>query len=292
MKKFIKYILVLLLSFVLVVIALEFGFKNHKNFVAERFDTYYSIEQNVDIVFLGNSHVQALKSPQIGDKTCFNFGFGGQDIFHMYAILNTIIARPNQLEYVVIGLDYELLGYNYEIANTMWLDRLYYENTKLLYDNSLSNRIQAKSNFFISNRSLTNVVKNNNQSKKQVNDELNFIVNSGSCKDRAEEHSIVKFNENLLGENTNYLLNIITLCKENEINLIFTNLPKTKCYINYYDKNTIETTKPIIDNLVKNHNIKFVDFWDYNTFCDSVFLDYDHLNPEYNYLVINELFGI
>lgn len=275
MRKFIYSISIISISFILIVGCLEFLFKNTPNFIE---DTFIELKSNnsFEVLLLGNSHIQALGEPMINGAESFNFGVGGQDIHHMHMILEHILLKMNKkhLKQVIIGLDYDLLGYSYKSANTMWLDRLYYPVTGKLGDNSFGAIMMAKSNFFRANRDFSKLTKVSQTIKNQ---DLNYLDFS-PCDKRAEEHSETKFDKSEINKNVKLLESIYSLCKNQNIRLTLINLPKANCYYKFYNKDLVYSAQNILRNFSKNKDLVFYDFWDSDKFNDEMFSDNDHLN--------------
>lgn len=278
MLKFIRTTCIIFIIFLTGVFFLELIFSNYQNFIRTRFKDYYKNTSTSELLLLGNSHMQALGSPEINAMQSFNFSFGGQDIYHCYAIVKTVLKQENNLKYIIIGIDYDLLGYDYEVANTQWMDRLYYENTGMMYDESISNYLMANSNFFKANRKLSNVLFKTGQKKVQTQFE-NFAVKI-DCEKRAIEHSVRKYDKKLVSKNKNYIVKIIELCEQNDIKLIIINPPKASCYYAYYAKSVIQVGKAILTEVSDRKDIYFLDYWLHESFKDTMFLDNDHLNKE------------
>jgi len=280
MKKFLRNIAIIILSIFLVVFALEFIFKNHYNFIEQKFNNFYNMQDSIEVIFIGNSHMQSLSNFEVNNHKSYNFSVGGQDIFHIYAIVKTITQTTSNIKFVVMGIDYDLLGYDYKIGNMMWQDRLYYRNTQMLYDSSFTSVLMAKSNFFLANRNFKNIIKNNNIHKTKVNNiEMPFIDLKSPCDKRALEHSYCKYNKSLINKNLDLLQKTNDLLDAKNIELILINLPKKQCYYEYYVEDVSITGKELLGKFSIENNVAFIDLWEDKTFNDNDFIDNDHLNP-------------
>ena len=279
MKSFYKIVLSTFLIVLIGVLSIEYLYSDYKTGIDKRFDSYYS-KNYIEVLLNGNSHVGCLGTPNSSGKKSFNFSVGGQDIFHIYTVLKTVLSNENQVKKIIVGIDYDLFGYDYKIANTMWLDRNYYNSTHHLYDSSFSNYIMAHSGFFQSNRDFS-YIKNKFNKKTEIknNNALNnFVPVKGLAKDRAIEHSFQKFDASLIEMNTLYFEKIILLAKNNDIELIVVNLPKQFEYYKHYNKLARDRGKEILEKYTQKHQVKFIDFWESKDFVDADFLDGDHLN--------------
>jgi hypothetical protein len=290
MKNFVSSVLYISIAFLVVVLSLEFFFKDNFNFINYKFQLLRE-DKSSSILILGNSHAMALRKPSINGMDAFNFGVGGQDVYHIYLISKQALATQdkNKIKYIIVGLDYHLMGYDFKIANTLWMDRLYYPDTKTLLDNSMGGRILALSNFFRANRNFKEAIKSfsfveNDKKKIGANSKLskideNFAVTNSSCQERSLEHSVHKYNPDLIDSNYKHLKELISLCKKHNVKLILLNFPKKSCYYSYYDSQLIKQVVPKINQLVKGTDVKFIDCWKSEKFNDSMFVDNDHFNP-------------
>lgn len=255
-------------------------FKETKNNYDFLFQELQEKSLKITRLNIGNSHIGALMNYGNDSATCFNASAGGQDIFHTCAVLRKFIPSAPNLKTIIFGLDYDLLGYDFLIANEIWKDRQYYQYTTTLYDNSLINHFLARSSFFRNNRdfNLLWLQKTGTQNKMNFTPITNGKENDCDCEDRAREHSEIKFNPDLIPINIRNIIDIIFLCKKHNIKIIFLNTPKKASYCQSYNKRTIELTKNFLKYLNISSKIRFIDLFNNPTFNDEDFIDCDHLN--------------
>lgn len=299
MKKLFFEILLLFISFFAVVFFLEFRYRNYFSPVDYVFARYDLQKDSVNTIYIGNSHMAAIKDIPLTDSCIvYNMSIGGQDLFHMMIILEKIIPENSNIRTIVLALDYELIGYDFVVANQIWKDRLYFDYTGKLYKNDFINRTLARSCFFKSNRDLSLLFNRlkpiTNNAIMQASD-INFIpqattASEKECRDRAKEHSITKFNEELVYSNLDYLKLIMNLCDEHNVKLMITNLPKKQCYIEHYHQNPVVLFNKKFLPVIKSSRAIYVDLFSNLVLNDSLFVDADHLNHEGSKVVIDELF--
>lgn len=233
-------------------------------------------------LLIGNSHMGSINQKEWQDNNNYcNLSIGGQDLFHEYILIKSCIKRMPNLKSIIINVDYDQLGYNLvKTANQAYTDREYYAIFNEMYDSSFSNKLISSSFFFRANRDLSYLTQPSNTNKKET---INFIpvshaINEKACKQRALEHSIIKFDSNLCKENTKILNQIAFICKKNRIKLSLINLPKRKCYEESLDFTNITLAKQVLYDFTIQNNIVFVDFFNSNLFNNDDFIDPDHLN--------------
>ncbi len=298
--RFAKFIFSVLIICLVVMALLEYAYRNYSTWAARIFIPYYRNARTIETIYIGNSHMEVLSlaiSEEI--KTVGNLSLGGQDIFLMYAAIKTVIPKSPALKKIYLGLDYDLIGYNQTKSGQEYIDRDYYEFTGELYNNTLTNRLMSRSNFFRSNRNIEYLFNWNLKKNKRINFiPLNSIpmglyadtsllpaspshrkVDSFMCRKRAEEHSILKFKRKNISENLEFLERIVLLCTKYKIEIILVNPPKPECYKNFCNKDNIIFAKHVIDSFTSTNKIQYLDFYnDTAFFNDDLYVDDDHLN--------------
>jgi hypothetical protein len=209
--------------------------------------------------------------------SCFNASFGGQDLYHMYSIIKTYLPQMTSLRIIVLGLDYDLLGYDLEVANEMWRDRQYYPYTHMLYKDGYGDQLVASSSFFRTNRDFM-VLLQGKSSTKNADQLVVSPLDGASCMERAREHSVYKFKSGLIEKNLDYLQQLIFLCVDRGIRLILLETPKQDCYNANYCQETKNVAIAKIRELMQKNNMNFYDYSSDSTFDAGDFIDADHLN--------------
>lgn len=269
------------IAFLAVVFAgLEFLYKDYKSPVDYKIEGYKQSNDGITTLIIGNSHTEALLSPAfsgIAGKT-YNVSMGGQDLFHMRILLEKCIEINPQLKNVILGLDYELYGYNFAREQQLWKDRHYYRSCGKMYDMSAANIIMAKSGFFLANRDLAYLF---NGPSVPLNVFIPPVLTGNKekqCIGRAREHSEYKYSTQLEKENEETLRQILILCKKNKLNLILLNTPKSECYIKHFNKSVVKRSKVLYNDIAAEYRFPYLDLFDSNVFTEYDFADFDHLN--------------
>ena len=277
----------ILLLFVLVTIVavlLEYKYKNYQNPADLLFVGLEKDAPTINEIYIGGSHTAVFGTySSDSSKVIRNLSFQGFDLFKINAIIKKWQPKMTDLKTIYLGLDYEMLGQNQAVSGEAYLDRQFFPYIDTLYNYNVTNLLMSKSNFFRSNRDLSYLFQRSNQKKITT---PNFIplgtkkenLNDKACKQRATEHSLIKFKKQLLNQNITYLNDLITTCKKNNIQLIIFNPPKTACFKDYEVKENVTMAKFKIDSLLTENQIKYYDFCQSTDFEDGDFNDYDHLN--------------
>ena len=284
MKKLFIELLLIIISGIGLIFLFELLYSNYKSPVDYKITSFEKQKNKITGIIIGNSHLDAIGTPKIfGNDSCtINLSMGGHDLFHMLLFIEKCVPEAPNLKYVLLGLDYELIGYNFNVENQAWKDRLYYSFNKNIYDKSLSNIFMANLNFFKANRDLAYIFwkpENSAEQNKFIPPGLEIKSNDG-CKKRALEHSLYKFKKKLISENLVYLKKIVLICKKNKVNIIFVNTPKTSCYTSFYKPEVISAARNEYVDFCKKNQLTYVDLFNSTFFNDTDFIDYDHLNEK------------
>lgn len=302
--RFLKFIFLVLAICAASIAVLEFTYRNYSTQADRVFKPYYAKANTVQTLYIGNSHIGVFGEIFPKEiKEVGNMSLGGQDIFRMYTVIKTVLPKSPALKKIYLGLDYDLIGYNQTKSGQEYINREYFQYTDTLYNNTMTNRAMSMSNFFRANRDIAYLFKREKQEDKPVN----FIpvastpaaTSSGTaskattevatplphktidpflCRKRAEEHTLLKFKKQNIDENLDYLQRIVALCKQQNVELILFNPPKTECYKGYSNKEVVINAKHIIDSFSVANKVPYLDFYNDSTFNDDMFVDYDHLN--------------
>ncbi len=257
---------------------------------------YASIRQttdSVEVAIVGNSHAGAIGKPSVlhvEKEMVGNYSVSGQDLFHAQIVISDILKQKNKLKYIVLFVDYDMLGYDLLSTNQRYTDREYYKYADTMQDMSLANRLMATSNFFRCNRDFS-VLKEKYKRSESNNEtvlkqqEENFIPvtttndENEACRHRAIEMTGIKFKRSLICENQKILQNIIDRVLSSNVQLIIVVPPKRSCFYEYANKENTKLSKDALYQIVEsNEAVCFVDMYGNEMFNDDDFVDADHPN--------------
>lgn len=192
------------------------------------------------------------------------------------------MSRLPYLREVIVGVDYDAIGYNFAVFNQDWQDRQYYPYTGQLYHDGTLQRLLAQSAFFRSNRDLS-VLFSGARSAPRVPNPILPIGNGEAstpegCRKRAKEPSEVKFRDSLIEENSGYLREMTLLGERYGVSILFLNAPKSACYREAYSRRTMATGRAAILKALGPQAGQFQDYLNDSRFSKDDFLDDDHLN--------------
>src|ERR1700741_3318190 len=149
-------IIVLFTGLALAAFLIELKYRSFKTPADYMFDKYNTIKQKPFAVIIGNSHMGDFEqySPDPAAAQ-LNLSIGGQDLFREYVVLRKIIKESKgKVKSVLLGLDYDVMGYNQVLSGQDYIDKQYFVHVDTLYKNSIQNRFLSSSAFFRSNREM------------------------------------------------------------------------------------------------------------------------------------------
>lgn len=257
---------------------------------------YASIRQttdSVEVAIVGNSHAGAIGKPSVlhvEKEMVGNYSVSGQDLFHAQIVISELLKQKNKLKYIVLFVDYDMLGYGLLSTNQRYTDREYYKYADTMQDMSLANQLMASSNFFRCNRDFS-ILKEKYKRSESNNEivseqqEENFIPvtttndENDACRHRAMEMTNIKFSRELICQNQKILQSIIEIVAKSNAQLIITVPPKRSCFYNYANKENTKLSKDALYQIVEsNKAVCFVDMYGNEMFNDDDFVDADHPN--------------
>lgn len=117
MKLFIKNLLILSLLFVLVLIAFELFMLTVPNRYSYKYNYVKDHLDDIEILFLGNCHIEDGVNPKfIGDRS-FNTAISGREIVYDVELARRFVPSMKKLKAVLIQLDYRSFGFGREKPN-------------------------------------------------------------------------------------------------------------------------------------------------------------------------------
>lgn len=284
MKKFIYSISIF--SILLVVINLFLSIKIDELY----FHEYEKVDLNFETYLLSDSHGNALGN--LTEKNnVYNFSAGGDSYIDMHRKLQFLIKK-SKIQRVLVSVDDHTLSKYREAMNNVdrsvvFLDWGIDDSKEKLFEIIKNNYVKKYLIFFnIKGREVLKSYLNSKFSKKN-NDHREW--NSLSL-DEKKKLSRTRFNFQFNYEKsellTYYLLEIINLCNDNNIELIGIKFPLTNEYFSTLGDNSFGA-----DNIFESKNIKVVDFKNIYLGNDEYFYDQDHLNKKGSSELVKVLSG-
>lgn len=273
MKKIIKIFTIYLIPIIFVISFFEYNLPTVKNSYNKKKEFFEkSISENTVLV-LGNSHARSGIDPTFFDSKGFNLANGSQSLYYDCQLFSNYLQDMDNLEIVLICVDYFSLEYNLSKSPEYWR-AFFYERVYRIPPESKNHYIDFKRFSWIElygrKRSLTyalNLFKVDlaREMKKNGSDSP---YPEGMFKDGKQRvdfhHSIM--NEAHIPANMEYLEKIIEISLANGIIPIIITLPVFHAYSDNIDKKKYQIIQENIDKLCKKYKIQY-----YNYFYDKRF---------------------
>ena len=236
-------------------------------------------------LFLGSSHTYYGINPEFISGNSFNGSHISQSINLDYEILKKYKNNLDELEYLIIPIDYFTLfsrmrngveywrAKNYNLYYDIQLSNKLSENSEVLSINVNSN-IRRIGSYYILNRT---PITCSNLGYGNIYVESKDLDETG--KTAALRHTTKDFSK--LNETIKILEEIIDWASKNNTEIIFYTTPAYKTYVSNLNADQLELTRKTITKLVeKNTNCSYFNLLEDPDFYASDFSDADHLNQE------------
>jgi hypothetical protein len=258
-------------------------------------------KKSFDILVVGSSHAQFAVSPEIiTDKTefsCLNLAFGdGANIGKQLQLLKKIMAmgKLRKTKLILYSMDVFTMN-NPPVYDDQFLRILYNETNEL---NLLLNSKFFNSYFRLYGRYIPaywESIKNGNWTPPYFSGEstydlsmfnkfdkyeiskLGWVKGYGNLNRKYLRYSEITFQPDPLAENN--LAEYISICKKNNITLVFIQIPENIACQEYYRKYV--DFENFMNKLVQKNNLNYINYNKTENFPinnDSLFFDSDHLN--------------
>jgi hypothetical protein len=307
MQTFFKKLVLFLILAILIFALVEVKARSMYQYRSDMYFQFENIEsklQEIEILFLGNSHVAKAINPEYFSRPTINLAYSSQDLYYNYQILKKYIKRLTKLKIVIIGLDYFSFGRDEEYRASHLVKDYFSELFIMPRSGKIFNLIKSFSVYWLhQNTFVEDFFKNKKPNPNKILKmsyvpkplpqsgillENGFRFSSGTMspdefrqngKERAKLHMEV-YDEKNSRPNIECIYNMIRLCRGKNIKVIFITTPYHKFYFINFDKEFIANFYNKLEMILrKNHqNVFYFDFSRDGNFEDSDFLNSDHLN--------------
>jgi hypothetical protein len=260
------------------------------------------IKKDLEVVFLGSSHMAKAVNPEFITKKSFNLAYSAQDLYGDYMIIKRLIDEMPHLETLVI----EMTLYSYGSENyTGYLLKEYFWELGIMPKMRFVPHVIANSSVFYCHQDtfIEDVFKGKKPVPYFIVDidsvEVSLLKNQcllsngyrfsyGSmpkeklfshAKKRARKHSLTGGIERIIAENESYLEKIIDLIESRKLKMIMVTTPTTNYYQENFDAEFVASFRNKIKYILEAHpSITYYDFSNMEGLEASDFLNSDHLN--------------
>lgn len=285
MKRFIKQILAFLIPLLAITLLLEVLLRKIPNDYAYKKAQIELQNDSIRTLLLGSSHTMYGLNPEYFSESTFNLGHVSQTIDLDYYLLKKYLKTLPQLKTVVLRLSYTTLHEQLCDGPESWRLKDY----NLYYNLNISNKLKHKSE-------VLSVKLKNNLTRLQdyyLNDEDMITVDPSGWATFDKEQVEKPINEmgliaakrhmakdnTLVDENSQFLENLIQLCKAEDVNVVLVTMPAHQSYRENLSESQLELVLQAGKKMGTNYdNCQYLNLLDAQNFTDADFYDGDHLN--------------
>jgi hypothetical protein len=288
MVRFIKRFILFTLPIIIAMIAVELFLRNIPNDYSFKKDHLDKESENVQVLFLGNSHFFFGINPEYMSQRSFNAVHISQSLNFDLAILEKYNSRWKNLKYIIIPVDYFSLYTTLDGSEENWRVKnysIYYGIPPLLnyfssfeiFNGKLSANFLRIKTYFVDHKSDVTCNKFG----------FGTTYNSKDCKNLDESgitaikrHTVdVVKNQTTFLENIQVLQSIIKFAHNHNVKIIFATCPAYAAYTDKLDAlQYSNTVNKIIEMSTKQKNTFYYNYLYDSAFTKSDFFDADHLN--------------
>nr|WP_298656743.1 hypothetical protein [uncultured Flavobacterium sp.] len=283
MKRFGLHIVWFMLPVVLVAIVMEFGLRMLPNDYKVKHHYLDAHAEEVEVLFLGNSHMYYGVNPAFISKNSFNAAYVSQSIDFDLALLKKYEKQLKKLHYLVVPMDYFTLYNSLETTDETWriknyalyynLDNLPYKYHFELINGKFEYAVKRLEYYFTGQSPITCNTLGFGTAYK-ANKSLELEENG---KLAAKRHTEVHFkpNEKLLAT----LHQFVLLAKKHDVKLVLVTCPAYSSYVHHLNPNQLHEMNRVVQNILKDTNhVMYYNSLTHPAFHASDFFDGDHLN--------------
>jgi hypothetical protein len=243
---------------------------------------------NLEVLFLGNSHMYFGINPEFMSRKSFNAAHFSQSLNFDLAILEKYSDRLSNLKYIILPIDYFSMYStledgienwrvkNYSIYYNISTNRSYLKDYEIL-NGKLHKKISRISSYILDNKiDITcnklgfGTIYNSKNSKD--------LLQTGKVAARKHAKEIEK-NKNIFSKNIITINSLIELAKRRNIKIIFITCPAYSTYTDNLNTDQLNNTVNTIQQLCsKNTNTSYHNFLTDKSFVAGDYFDADHLN--------------
>lgn len=260
---------------------LEKKYSSYKTKADLMMEDFISHASDAELLLVGNSHMLTVyrETKSLRSGKVAMLGLEGIDIFQLRNLVCRYAPQMKKLKLILINADEYCLGTNLKVLNFLYVDRMLYRYTDTLYEETVSARLAARSNFLRSNRDLSFLFTNRSAAAQE-----NSVPVTGNplspvrCSERAVELTQKRFQKKLYAENIRLLGELLDGGLSTGAKVVVASLPLSPCYNEYkLTANTFEGSQ-LIGKIASSKGIHYYNLTHSPEMDEAQFRDADHLN--------------
>ncbi|GKX65535.1 nucleoside-diphosphate sugar epimerase/dehydratase [Inconstantimicrobium mannanitabidum] len=245
-----------------------------------RATAYYS--EKIETLVTGISYAQYgfLQMSDVYKRFAFNMANASQDLYYDYNLVKYCLENSNlkKVKEVLIGLSYYSFQYDMSLSSLKNKGSLYYKNLRLYHHNE--SIVEILDSLEISEKIAQQIIKLVRDGKPSINPvDINYIVNEEVGKQQSYIDCKKNYPKTVI-ENTQIFKDYLQLLKENNIKPVVVVFPASKYYTKHFLKRIEDEFHKIINEVSKEYEFQYIDYFKSDLFDDDDFRDVTHLNKK------------
>ena len=283
MKIFIKKFILIFSPIIIFFFITESLLRNIPNDYSYKNEYFEKNAENIETLFLGNSHAYYGINPEYFTGNSFNASHISQTIDLDLELIKKYSSRFEELKYLVVPIDYPTLFTRASTGQEKWRMKNYNIYYGLNLSSSLGEYFEVLSFDLQSNfRRMIHYYYWNRDNLTcsefgygNVEVEPKDLIETG--KSAAERHT--KEDKSYFTESVDIINEMISYAEKNDINMLFYTSPAYETYWNNLDSAQLYETINTIEEICNNHqNTRYINLLSSSSFVATDFWDADHLN--------------
>lgn len=288
MRKFLKLIILFSIPVLIGLTLIEITLRRIPNDYSYKRGYLDKESNNIEVLFLGNSHIYRGVNPEYISAKSFNGAHVSQSLNYDLAILNKYDGRWRKLKYVFISIDYFSLYSSLEDGIESWRVKnysIYYgiknnnlQNNFEIFNGKQAHNLSRLKSYLLHNKGDITCNRYGFGALYKSKENKN-LKTTGEIAAKLHTRSMV--NNLSYAKNYQIIKSIIDFSKTNNIKIIFITSPVYKTYRENLDPKQLNNTVNKIKKIVAiNKNTYYYNFMSDRTFVAKDFYNADHLNEK------------
>lgn len=269
-----------------------------------KFRSLERVKDSVEILIIGNSHLEKGINPQYLSQKAFNLAFSAQDLYYDHAVFNHYLNELPKLKTLIIGVDYFSFGYD-ESKTSMYYVRDYHKELKIKPQNGVSYLyLLNHSIFWIYRAKFMKYLLSgfppikphpfSEQLEVPLQSEFDQMLMSTGYRatwtimndEELEQDAMTTssrglklYNSEIEKRLTHYLKEIIELSLEKSIQVFLVDAPVSQYYQSALTEETKSTYSDLLKEILANYReVEYIDAKSIFNFENELFYNSNHLN--------------
>lgn len=284
MKAFIIRVLLFFLPLFIIAVFLEYTLQNIDNDYDYKNNYLEKNADDIEVLFLGNSHSYYGINPEFIDKKSFNASHVSQSLAYDLEIFKKFNPKLTKLKILAIPISYFSLHFNVENGKEAWREKNYCIYYNIFRSKKINNYFELTANNPKTNRTiLYDYFKKDKDLKKcdklgwRLHDSILYNKDIAKNAKRSAKRHTYTVTKNLI-QNRKILKEFIELARSKHFKILFYTAPVTQKYFELLNLKKLAENKVEMEKITDNKTVYYYNFLNDNRFKESDFYDADHLN--------------